>query len=345
MLTYEDTLKIANKYFKGVFPAFVCETVDEVNKGKVNDINYDADFIAKTYPIPKKECETYLNRLLENPCVTYYEEKYSGKNINRNPNAIFLSNTYKDERLYDCYIIIYKFSEVESTFNVNDVKPIIEKIEKLLRVTEDNGATESEAIAASLKAQRLMAKYHIDNLEGLDKQKDEPIVRSVAYTKQGNNWKTFLGVTVAKNYRCECLVSGNNRAIVFIGYHTDATIARKIFSFLYNACLENGRSYVAEQKIMGYNTHLMLNTYCTAFCEGVKSELDKQCTALAIVVPSEIENMSFEITAYNEDNKIKFNNRKVNVIDDYLAAERGYNEGRNTVRGQRLHTSKNAIEG
>lgn len=42
------------------------------------------------------------------------------------------------------------------------MEKVMNLIKKLMEVTTENGATENEAIEASLKAQRLMAKYDIE---------------------------------------------------------------------------------------------------------------------------------------------------------------------------------------
>lgn len=42
------------------------------------------------------------------------------------------------------------------------MEKIIAKIRKLLNMTQENGASENEAIMAALKAQKLMAEYNIN---------------------------------------------------------------------------------------------------------------------------------------------------------------------------------------
>ncbi len=342
MLSYDETLKIADRFFKSVEIYFACKDVIEVNRANISNVNSDADFIGYTYPIPDKECEKYIDALLENPCVSFERKKTSGKSVNENPCRFFFDGTYKDDKNYNCYVFRYKFIEDEQNFDTKDLKPIMEKIEKLLKITEENGATEGEVVMASLKAQRLMAKYHIDNLDA--EKKDEPIMRAIYNTPQGSLWKGLLGDVVARNYRCELLITSDYKSICFMGYRDDCTIARRIFKFLFDFACESSKKYCADNDIKG-NTTSIRNTFCSAFVKGVASELDAQCTALALTVPQRVSTELTNIIDYNRKNKISFSNHNMSVSNDYGARKAGYNEGRNAVRGQRLHTAKNAIEG
>ena len=47
---------------------------------------------------------------------------------------------------------------------MEDKKQIIEKIKKIMALSENN-PNQNEAIAAALKAQKLMAKFHIEESE------------------------------------------------------------------------------------------------------------------------------------------------------------------------------------
>lgn len=76
---------------------------------------------------------------------------------------------------------------------MQDREKLIERIKKLLAVTEQRGATEQEAIQAALMAQKLMAEYDVNDYElGSD---SEPIEE--AKTKRGRAWESILAQVVA----------------------------------------------------------------------------------------------------------------------------------------------------
>ena len=183
---------------------------------------------------------------------------------------------------------------------------ILEKIEKLLALAGNN-PSENEAISAALKAQELMAKYTIElaDLEG--KSLEQNIVEET-YTPKANchyvrKWRYTLSQIIAKNFCCKTY-SINRDAIAFYGYEKDAKIAVEVFKFLFETGNKLANRYYLKCKKEGRDTKGVLNTYLVGFCDGIKEVLDKQCTALMIVVPKEVEE------AYTEHSK---NFRRINT--------------------------------
>lgn len=162
-----------------------------------------------------------------------------------------------------------------------------ELITKLLATASDKGASENEAITAALKAQELMAKYQIDIAEVQTEDKEE-IVRVGYSTGTGNKWKLTLALIVAKNFCCK-VYTENREFVIFYGYKHNAEIACEVFKFLFNAGNRFANRYYMNNRNHGEVTKGIKNTFLVGFVAGIKSVLEKQCTALMLVVPEEVK--------------------------------------------------------
>lgn len=173
----------------------------------------------------------------------------------------------------------------------------LKKIEKLLALAAKN-PNEHEAIAAALKAQELMAKYNIKLADVQDEgQKGEMFkaIYEASNKHEMKKWKIGLAGIIAKNFCCEHYFMGGNN-VVFYGYKKDAQIALEVFRFLYETGNKLAVRYYHKCKKEGRETRGIMNTYLVGFREGVKEVLDKQCTALMIVVPKEVTESFKEMT-------------------------------------------------
>lgn len=170
---------------------------------------------------------------------------------------------------------------------------IIKKVKNLLDLANNN-PSENEAIAAALKAQELMAKYNIDSSAINGEEDSKEFFRAKYIIGAGHEmkkWKVKLSAIIARNFRVKTYLS--NRDVVFYGYKKDAEIAVEVFKFLYEAGNKFSVRYYTKCKKEGKNTKGVMNAYLCGFCKGIEEALDKQCTALMIVVPKEV-NESFE---------------------------------------------------
>jgi hypothetical protein len=166
---------------------------------------------------------------------------------------------------------------------------IMNKIKNLLDLANNN-PNENEAIAAALKAQELMAKYNIE-LDQLDNKAETREIVETIYRETGKHdmkkWKYGLAVIIAKNFRCKHYFLGRSD-VVFYGYKEDAKIALQVFTYLYEIGNKFAIRKYNEVKKTGGDTRGVMNTYLIGFRDGVKSVLEKQCTALMIVTPKEV---------------------------------------------------------
>ena len=160
-----------------------------------------------------------------------------------------------------------------------------------------NNTSQAEAKAAALKAQKLMAEYHISMKEVEATENVENITEKPVYVGTGNKWKSLLADIVGKNFRCKYFLYGRS-AIVFYGYKEDTEIAAMTFDFLFKTGNRAVANYYQNDqnernhaiKSQGYfNGSEIRNAFLVGYLEGLEACLEKQCTALMLIVPKEVE--------------------------------------------------------
>lgn len=221
----------------------------------------------------------------------------------------------------------------ESTTNKDGAEKIIAKIKKVLELSRNN-PSEEEAKSAALKAQKLMAQYHIDMTEVDGVEDVESITETEVYVGNGKKWKYTLASIVARNFRCRTFYYGK-QTVVFYGYETDTKIATETFKYLFKIGNTASDTYYNQLYWKAHNAgeyfdgRGIVNNYLLGYMSGIKDSLDKQCTALMIVIPKEV-NASYEEKSKDWKHSIK---GKLNTASWYgqQARENGYNKGRNVL--------------
>lgn len=211
------------------------------------------------------------------------------------------------------------------------MEKIINKIRKLLEMTEENGCSENEAMVAALKAQKLMAEYNLTVADiGDAEAKKQTIAEVSCDAGKGDKWKYRLANIIATNFCCKNYIV-DRRYIVFYGYEKDAKIATEVFKFLFNTGNKLADRCYYEYYKRGENTKGVKNTYLIGFCQGIYEVLGKQCTALALVVPKEVKESFDEKMA-----GAKTINNKLTMNHDSRAYEMGRADGRSTANARSL---------
>lgn len=151
----------------------------------------------------------------------------------------------------------------------------------------------------------------------------------------GNKWKYELASVVARNYCCKVYYKGSER-IIFYGYKSDIIIARRMFSYLFEVGCRLARTYSAAERERRGCAEGVYNSYCLGFIEGVKSQLEKQCTALALVVPVKVEEEYKEMSAGwgTVDSSLQLRN-----INAYYEGE---TEGKRALNSRYVESDENA---
>lgn len=175
-----------------------------------------------------------------------------------------------------------------------DMEKVIGKIRKILELSKNNPSFE-EAQAAALKAQKLMAEYHISAAD-LENESTDPadITEKVVEVGNGNKWKFALSQVIARNFRCKVFFYGKSSA-AFYGHEMDATIAADTYKFLFTTGNKAATNYYnkirnnAKRNGEYFDGSGIKNSFLVGFVNGISESLEKQCTALMIVVPKEVE--------------------------------------------------------
>lgn len=212
------------------------------------------------------------------------------------------------------------------------LEKMLEKVKKLLSLAGNN-PSEEEAIAASLKAQELIAKYNLD-LSDLDKEKLE-IAQEEYTTGVDKSWKYGLAQAVANNFRVMNYWIGN-RKVVFYGYKQDAAVAVSVFEYLFKTG-ERGARKACREHYKKYGTETgVYFSYTRGFTAGVKSALEVQSTALMVVTPQEVKD-SYE--QYSVDNGFKtlgkFRNGSEKGVSHKIYND-GFNDGKTAGSSRNL---------
>lgn len=255
---------------------------------------------------PSLKCK--LDGLLNYPEVSYRNLKTERIIFTFNPKSLLFKNGFDSEE---------------------QRKRVMDKISKCLTLQSNAAATESEAIAAALMAQNLMAKHDIrftEFSESDNRESEEIIEVEIVMDKQ---WKFILAGIVSENYRCKDYARGGN-VVVFIGHRTDAIICRRVFVYLYTVGNKLANKYVRQYRKEHKSSAGIYNSFVKGFCEGVYDELTKNCVALSLVIPNDV------VIRYNS---IPFNGRvkessHLAEANNPLARRKGIDAGRETVRSQ-----------
>jgi hypothetical protein len=218
---------------------------------------------------------------------------------------------------------------------MNNDEKLIEKIEKLMRLSESNN--EHEANAAIMKAQELMAKYHID-MKDVSTEEKEKEVATNEETKDffRETWIHELATIIAHNFRCISIMMyrmvGNTYKIRFYGVNDDALICMQIFQYALQVvrgrCKTLKSVFKSAGKTFEYNDKLL---YCNGFMSGLQKNFKEQlrnnkCYALAIVVPEIVEK---EVNKLGATEHVAAPTRPVPNRKNQMLYGYGYIDGKN----------------
>ena len=221
-----------------------------------------------------------------------------------------------------------------------DMEKIISKITKLLALSDlERNPSESEAVSASLAAQRLLAKYNLSMVDVIGEHDPaEEIEQVIADVGTGKKWKYKLANAVANNYACKTFSQGSDK-LVFYGYKADILIARRVYIYLFKVGNRLANQYVKKyRETISYDTRGIYNSFVSGFINGVEKELEKQCTALALIVQPEVQE-SWDIFS------AAMGTRSWNIMsNDFEAYEEGFVEGKRALNAQYLEDDTRTVK-
>lgn len=217
---------------------------------------------------------------------------------------------------------------------------IIERIKKLLSHSVENGATEAEAVAFALKAQKLIADNDVEDWE-LGEECKQEVVEVMTENTYSRTWRGFLASTIADNFRCKAILAprkdGTSRRkkmhIMFVGYECDAKAASIVFDHLYTVGNKLGKAHESRC----YTDPDAYENFVRGFNKGVRDELEKQCQALMLVCPQDVEE-------YYSDMDLRASRRPRLIRGNEHSEKAGRAAGRDAVRSRRVEVGKPAYQ-
>ena len=208
---------------------------------------------------------------------------------------------------------------------------ILRKISALLNVTVENGATVGEALAAANKAQALIAKYHVSLLDS--NCDTEPVDEDIFPSSR--KWINILANIVCQNLSCRLISSTCNRKTLlkFIGRDSDRKVALQTFQMLLSVCQNGIAKEKIRAKLHGSSSGVEI-AYASGFIRAVEEEMGKQCKALLLSVPSDVDEhiKRHYPNLRSVTTRVSCQYRNKDDID--IAKANGYQDGKN-IAGQR----------
>ncbi|MCI9182011.1 MAG: DUF2786 domain-containing protein [Acholeplasmatales bacterium] len=169
---------------------------------------------------------------------------------------------------------------------------VLSKIQKMLLLATNKGATENEAYVAMQQAQKLAIQYGMSldeiSLEE-DKPKQEKIIEdyimnftySTVYNKQ-------LIRIIANNFRCEILVAHGNRIVraILVGSETDVAIAKEVVVSAYRFMEKRAKEHSVGDTWLSKK---YMNSYRLGFLDGLQSKYKDNLSKLKEEYPEVVK--------------------------------------------------------
>ena len=220
---------------------------------------------------------------------------------------------------------------------------VVSKVRSLFERTVGNGCSESEAIAAALAAQRLVAKYGITD-EELSDGRDRGEIAEEKSAQVTTAWSADLALAVAEAFRCRVYALARRgtpkKSFTFVGYATDASSARLAFDYLHRASMRLASEETAHlrREFPHASMRGVKASYCAGFCAGVRDELERQTQALMVVVPAAVNDAYDGIVGGSRS----YRPRSRAVYDDVFST--GRSAGRDAARSRGIEGSLGLCE-
>lgn len=154
---------------------------------------------------------------------------------------------------------------------------LIKKIKKLLALSESSN--ESEAKAAMLKSQELLAKHKLS----IQEIKEHKLyinditkhVSEISFTKA--KWKAKLAKIIANNFACEYyFTTRRTHKITFFGRKEDILVCNIVLEYAVDCIKSKVRRLRYEYSKDGYSTKGLENDYALGFIEGLEFMFEEQ---------------------------------------------------------------------
>ena len=230
---------------------------------------------------------------------------------------------------------------------------ILKRIQKLLKMSIENGASENEAMQAADKAQKLLQEHNLSISDLKDEDQVEPM-DSEDVEVDRDLWKGYIRNSTAKLYFCKTYTTmkldkhyRKVKVITFVGRKSNRLVATEMCKYFINTI---NRLAIEEFKEVP-GSHASINKMSHAFKQGAASRLSKRLEdKYNEIVPDYIpqgnpdglpvlyKNEQMAITKWLEQKGIRLRSSKSKMsIRDRVA----YSRGSEKANGIGLNTQVN----
>lgn len=210
---------------------------------------------------------------------------------------------------------------------------VLDRIRKLMRVTQERGASEGEALAAALAAQRLIARYSV----GKDELHEDLGQIVDVEAARGRKWQELLAGVVARNFRCRCWATRDGRgrpAVAFYGYRQDAEAARLVYGRLAQVGHREASGYARRREDEALaqgdwdaRAGGFYDDFVQGFVSGVADAMGRQSQELMVTCHREVDEAFERLSAgWGRARRARF---RGHMDADSLGS--GYSMGRDSV--------------
>ena len=230
---------------------------------------------------------------------------------------------------------------------------ILKRIQKLLKLSVENGASENEAMQAADKAQKLLQEHNLSIADIKDEDQVEPM-DSEDVEVDRDLWKGYIRNSTAKLYFCKTYTTmkldrhyKRIKVITFVGRKSNRLVATEMCKYFINTI----ERLTAEEFKAVPGSRASINKMSHAFKQGAASRLSRRLEDKYIeIVPAYIpqgnpdglpvlyRNEQMAITKWLEQKGIRLRSAKSRMsIRDRVA----YSRGSEKANGIGLNTQVN----
>jgi len=231
---------------------------------------------------------------------------------------------------------------------------VLKRIQKLLQMSIENGASENEAMLAADKAQKLLQEHNLSISDLKDDDQVEPM-DSEDIEVERDLWKGYIRNATAKLYFCKTYTTmkldkhyRRVKVITFVGRKSNRMVATEMCKYFINTV----ERLAAEEFKAVPGSRVSINKMSHAFKQGAASKLSSRLNdRYNEIVPEYIpqgnpdglpvlyKNEQMAITKWLEQKGIRLRSSKSSMsIRDRVAYSRGSEKG----NGIGLNTQVNA---
>lgn len=227
----------------------------------------------------------------------------------------------------------------------NRKKELIEKIKKLLSLSENN-PNEHEAAAAAEKARELLEAYEIAEHEL--SEKPEEVTEAIHNTHKSKipQWLLRLANTTAKHFNCEIIFHykryERSAFIKFLGTPTDIEIATYTFTYLKRTIEEMSKNILPDN---GASTRRFRESYRSGIVQGISNNLFVLRKKHNDTLKPEMQTRSGDLILVKKDaiqnyKRIRYPNLKTKT-NSYNPEYDAFNRGREHGKGISINSAIN----